>query len=51
MFTSGIGYITNEIYIGTVEKVIDKGLEKHLLINYDIDIVDINYITVLGDES
>jgi len=51
VFTSGIGYITNEIYIGTVEKVIDKGLEKHLIINYDIDIVDINYITVLGEES
>jgi len=51
IYTSGLGNIKENIYIGTVKniKLNNKNIEKTIIVSYDIDIKDINYITILRE--
>ena len=53
VYTSGIGGIHENIYIGIVNniKLDSKGIEKIIELDYQLNIKDINYITVLGELS
>lgn len=49
IYTSGFGNIEENIFIGTVKSITidDKKIEKHIEISYNLDIKDIDYVTVL----
>ncbi len=49
VYTSSLGDIKESIYIGIVKEVIltNKELEKQVIVDYKIDIKDINYVTVM----
>ena len=49
VYTSGLGNIEENIFIGTVKNITleNNKLEKIIEINYNLDIKDINYVTVL----
>ena len=50
IYTSGFGNIYENIYIGTVKSITDKNndIEKSVEVDYNIDIKNIDYVTVLG---
>lgn len=50
VYTSGLGNIHENIYIGVVKSITidNKGLEKNIEIDYKLNIKDINYVTVIG---
>lgn len=50
IYTSGLGNFEENIFIGTVKNITleNNKLEKIIEINYNLDIKDINYVTVLG---
>ena len=49
IYTSGLGNIHENIYIGTVKNIIldDNGIEKNIEVDYKLNIKDIDYVTVL----
>ena len=49
VYTSGLGKTHENIYIGLVKdiKLDDKGIEKSILVDYSLNIKDIDYVTVL----
>ena len=49
VYTSGLGTTHENIYIGLVKdiKLDDKGIEKSILVDYSLNIKDIDYVTVL----
>lgn len=49
VYTSGFGNVEENIFIGTVKSIImdNKQIEKHIEINYNLNIKDIDYVTVL----
>ena len=51
IYTSGLGNIKENIYIGTVKDIINtnKDIEKIIKVNYQINIKDIDYVTVLKE--
>lgn len=50
IFTSGLGNIHENIYIGTVKniKLNNKNIEKTIEVDYQLNIKDIDYVTVLA---
>lgn len=53
IYTSGFGNIRENIYIGSVKniKLDNKGIEKSIEVNYNIDIKNIYYVSVLGESK
>lgn len=51
IYTSGLGNIKENIYIGTVKdiKLTNKDIEKYIEVDYKINIKDINYVTILKE--
>lgn len=51
IYTSGLGNIRENIYIGSVAniKLDNKNIEKIISVDYDIDIKDINFVTILKE--
>ena len=51
IFTSGLGNIKDNIYIGLVKEIIDtnKDIEKIIKVDYRINIKDIDYVTILKE--
>ncbi len=51
IYTSGIGNIKDNIYIGEVKDIINdrKNLEKIIIVDYKINIIDLKYVTVIGE--
>lgn len=49
IYTTGIGNINEKIFVGTVKDIVinNKNLEKSIIVNYNINIKDINYVTVI----
>jgi len=50
VYTSGLGNIHENIFIGTVKNISldNKGIEKNIEVDYKLKIKDIDYVTVLG---
>lgn len=50
IYTSGLGNIHENIYIGTVKNITSKnnGIEESIEVDYRLDIKDIDYVTVMG---
>lgn len=51
IYTSGLGNTKENIYIGTVKDIIEdqKGIEKVIKVNYQLNIKDINYVNILKE--
>ncbi len=51
IYTSGLGNLKENIYIGTVEDIhlANKEIEKYIKVKYDLNIKDINYVTILKE--
>jgi len=51
IYTSGLSNLDENIYIGKVKNIIldKKNIEKRILVDYNLDIKNIDYVTVLGD--
>lgn len=51
IYTSGIGNINENIYVGTIKdiKLDSKGIEKRILVDYKLKIKDIDYVTVIKE--
>lgn len=49
IYTSGLGSVEENIYIGTVKNITmdNKKIEKYIEVNYNLDIKKIDYVTVL----
>lgn len=52
IYTSGLGKIPANIFIGRVKDIIldNKGLEKIVFVEYDIDIKDLTFVTILEEK-
>ena len=53
VYTSGLGNIRENIYIGVVKNISldDRKLEKYIEISYGLDIKNINYVTILKESK
>lgn len=53
IYTSGYGNLPENIYIGKVKDIIldSKNIEKIIYLDYDIDLKDLNYVTVLKESK
>ena len=51
IYTSGLGNIKENIYIGTVKRVesTNKNIEKLIIVDYKVNIKDVNYVTVIKE--
>ncbi len=51
IYTSGLGKIRENIYIGKVKDIIidNKGIEKKIIVDYSIEIKDLKYVTVMKE--
>lgn len=49
IYTSGLGNVEENIYIGTVKNITmdNKKIEKYIEVNYNLDIKKIDYVTIL----
>ena len=53
VYTSGLGNIHENIYIGNVKNIIldNKDIEKQIIVDYKLNIKDIDFVTVMGDKK
>ena len=53
IYTSGFGNIPENIYIGKVKDIIldNKNIEKIIYLDYEINLKDINYVTILKESK
>lgn len=51
IYTSGLGNVKENIYIGEVKDIIidNKGIEKKVIVDYKLNIKDIDYVTVIKE--
>ena len=51
IYTSGLGNVKESIYIGEVKDIIidSKGIEKKIIVDYKLNIKDIDYVTVIKE--
>lgn len=51
IYTSGLGNVKESIYIGEVKDIIidSKGIEKKVIVDYKLNIKDIDYVTVIKE--
>lgn len=53
IYTSGLGNIKDNIYIGKVSKIEldNKNIEKKITVSYELNIKDIDYVTILKEKK
>ena len=49
VYTSTLGNIKEQIYIGKVDSFKDKTIEKEIVIESDVDFLNLNYLLIVGD--
>lgn len=49
VYTSTLGNIKEQIYIGQVDSFKDKTIEKEIVIESDVDFLNLNYLLIVGD--
>ena len=53
IYTSGLGNIKENIFIGYIKDIIldSKGIEKKVVVDYNLDIKNIDYVTIMKEDK